>query len=81
MALDVVSNNLIMPGGLTVSEWEARVLGQLGDHPNIATVLDHWEDAETAVMVSRYLPGGTLDDLIARSQESGEGLAEPAPQI
>ena len=26
----------IMPGGLTVNAWEARVLGLLGDHPNIA---------------------------------------------
>ena len=60
--------------GLTVSAWEARVLGKLGDHRNIATVLDYWEDDETAVMVSRYLSGGTLRDLIARSQESGEGL-------
>ena len=39
VTLDVFSNNSIMPGGLTLSAWEARVLGQLGDHPNIATVL------------------------------------------
>jgi serine/threonine protein kinase len=63
-----------MPGGLTVSAWEARVLGQLGDHPNIATVLDHWEDDETAIMVTRYLSGGTLRDLVARLQTSGENL-------
>jgi serine/threonine protein kinase len=75
VTVDVFSNNSIMPGGLTVSAWEAHVLGQLGDHPNIATVIDHWEDDETAVMVSRYLSGGTLRDLIARSQESGEGLS------
>jgi len=63
-----------MPTGLTVSAWETRVLGQLGDHRNIATVLDHWENGETAVMVSRYLSGGSLRDLIARSRESGDGL-------
>ena len=64
-----------MPSGLSVAAWEARVLGQLGDHPNIATVLDHWEDDEMAAMVTRYLTGGTLQDLIVRSQEeSGEGL-------
>ena len=64
-----------MPTGLTVSAWETRVLGQLGDHRNIATVLDHWEDGETAFMVTRYLSGGSLQDRIARSQESGEGLS------
>lgn len=74
VTVDVFSSNLIMAGGLTVSAWEARVLGRLGDHPNIATVLDHWEDDEAAVMVSRYLSGGTLRDRIARSQESAETL-------
>jgi serine/threonine protein kinase len=75
VTLDVSSNNPIMPSGLTACAWETRVLGQLGDHPNIGTVLDHWEDEKTAVMVSRYLSGGTLRDLIARSQESGAGLS------
>jgi serine/threonine protein kinase len=74
VALDVFANNATMPSGLTVSTWEARVLGQLGDHPNIGTVLDHWEDEETAFMVSRYLSGGSLQDRITRSQESGESL-------
>ena len=74
VALDVFSNNAAMPTGLTVSSWETRMLGQLGDHRNIATVLDHWENDETAVMVTRYLSGGSLHDLIARSRESGERL-------
>ena len=74
VAVDVFSNNAIMPTGLTVSAWETRVLGQLGDHRNIAIVLDHWEDGETAFMVTRYLSGGSLQDRIARSQESGEDL-------
>jgi eukaryotic-like serine/threonine-protein kinase len=74
VTLDVfANNNLILPGGLTVSAWEAQVLGKLGDHPNIATVLDQWQDDKSAIMVTRYLPGGSLRDLIARSQ-SGEGL-------
>jgi eukaryotic-like serine/threonine-protein kinase len=75
VAVDVFSNNnSIMPNGLTVSAWEARVLGQLGSHPNIATAHDYWEDGKTAVMVTRYLAGGTLANLIARSQEAGAGL-------
>jgi Protein kinase domain len=75
VALDVFSNNSIMPSGLTVSAWEAHVLGRLGDHPNIATVLDHWEDDQMAAMVTRYLDGGSLNDLIRNSREQfGEGL-------
>jgi serine/threonine protein kinase len=79
VTVDVFSNNAVMPTGLTVSAWETQVLGQLGDHRNIATVLDHWEDGNTAFMVTRYLSGGSLEDLIRRSQESGENI--PAGRI
>jgi serine/threonine protein kinase len=75
VALDVFSdNNSIMPGGMTVHAWEARVRGCLGDHPNIASVLDRWKDGNTAVMVTRYLSGGSLRDLIARTRQPGGGL-------
>jgi serine/threonine-protein kinase PknG len=76
VALDVFSNNWVMSTGMTVREWEAQVLAQLGDHPNIATVLDHWEDDQIAAMVTRYLTGGNLTDLIELSKrKSGDGLA------
>ena len=75
VALDVFSsNNLVMPGGQTLNAWEARVLGHLGDHPNIATVLDRWNEGETAFMTTRYLSGGSLKDLIADSRKSGQCL-------
>ena len=67
VTIDVFAcNNSIMPDGLTVSAWEARVLGKLGDHPNVARVVGQWEDDQAAIMVSRYFHGGILLDLIAR---------------
>jgi len=75
VALDIFFNNFVMPSGMTVRAWEAEVLARLGDHPNIATVLDHWEDNDTAAMVTRYLTGGRLIDRIEESKkESGMGL-------
>jgi serine/threonine protein kinase len=75
VALDVFySNNTVLPGGRTVNAWEARVLGHLGDHPNIGTVLDRWNDAETAFMTTRFLSGGSLKDRIANSRKSGQLL-------
>jgi serine/threonine protein kinase len=75
VAIDIfLNNNSMLPNGLTVGAWEAQVLGQLGGHPNIATAYDYWEDGKTAVMVTRYLSGGTLRDLIAHSRESGERM-------
>ena len=46
VVVDVFANNAIMPNGLTVSAWEARVLGKLDDHPNIATAQDYWEEGK-----------------------------------
>jgi serine/threonine protein kinase len=40
----------------------------------MATVLDRWNDGETAFMTTRYLPGGSLKDLIADSRKSGQSL-------
>ena len=75
VAVDAFSNNSsIVPGGLTVSAWETLVLGRLGDHPNIASVLEHWEDGKTAFMSSRYLSGGSLRDRIANSEDASKGL-------
>src|SRR5262249_1462176 len=75
VALDLfATNNQVMPGGQTLDAWEARVLGHLGDHPNIATVLERWTEGETAFMTTRYLSGGSLKDLIADSRKSGQCL-------
>jgi serine/threonine protein kinase len=75
VAVDAFSNNSsIVPGGLTVSAWETLVLGRLGDHPNIASVLEHWEDGKTAFMSSRYLSGGSLRDRIANLEDASKGL-------
>jgi serine/threonine protein kinase len=76
VVIDVFSNNnSLLPNGLTVSAWEAQVLGQLGAHPNIATADDYWEDGKTAIMATRYLSGGSLRHLISQSQETREGLS------
>jgi serine/threonine protein kinase len=75
VVIDVFSNNnLIMPSGLTLTAWEARVLGRLGDHQNIAKVVEYWEDGEGAVMVTRYLSGRSLLDRLANLRRSGEHM-------
>jgi serine/threonine protein kinase len=75
VTIDIFSDNsLIMPNGLTVSAWEASVLGKLDSHQNIAKVHDYWEEDGRAIMVSRYFSGGSLSDRIADAQGSGTGL-------
>jgi len=80
VALDVFADGAtVTPAGQTSSAWEARALGHLGDHPNIATVLDRWSEGDTAFMTTRYLSGGSLKDLIAGARKSGGWL--PADEI
>ena len=46
---------------------EARAMGRLGDHPNIVTVYDIGDEDGQPYIVSQYMVGGTLDDLLRRS--------------
>jgi serine/threonine protein kinase len=75
VTLDVFSSDAIMPSGLPVGQWEARVLDKLGDHRNIARVYDYWQEGEAAIMATRYLPGGRLEELITDSHVTGEAFA------
>jgi len=54
---------------------EARAMAQLGDHPNIVTLYDFGEDDGRPYLVSQYVDGGALSDLLKRSD--GNRLAIP----
>lgn len=72
VVVDVIPTKVMVAGAS--GSWEARVLGRLGDHPNIATVIDHWQESGTSFMVSRYLTGGSLQDLIDAAKANDELL-------
>ena len=46
---------------------EARAMARLGDHPNVVTVYDVGEENGQPFIVSQYMAGGTVEDLLARS--------------
>jgi serine/threonine protein kinase len=71
VTVDVFSSNSTMSSGQPLSTWEAQVLARLDDHPNIARVVEHWEENGTWIMVSRYFDGKRLEDLINESGEIG----------
>ena len=72
VVVDVSADAVTGPG--SAAAWEARVLGRLGDHPNIGSVIDHWHENECSYMVSRHLPGGSLQDVIDAANAAGEPL-------
>jgi serine/threonine protein kinase/TPR repeat protein len=46
---------------------EAKAMARLGDHPNVVTVFDVGEENGQPFIVSQYMAGGTVEDLLARS--------------
>jgi eukaryotic-like serine/threonine-protein kinase len=49
---------------------EARATARLGDHPNIVTVFDVIDDDGEPLIVSQYMPGGTLAERLASEPTS-----------
>ena len=47
---------------------EAQAMGRLGDHPHIVTVHDVFEDEGVPIIVSRYMAGGAVDDVLKKSE-------------
>src|SRR5262249_37087808 len=50
--------------GLARIGQEARAMGRLGDHPHIVTVFDVGEQDGQPYIVSQYMAGGSVDDLL-----------------
>ena len=53
---------------------EARAMGRLGEHPHIVNIYDIGEEAGRPYIVSQYMPGGSVDDLIRRRGRRGLAL-------
>ena len=66
---------------------EAQAMGRLGTHPHLVAVLDFGQEASdsgapTPFIVTEYMPGGSVDDLVAKGPvetaqalEVGSGVA------
>ncbi len=47
---------------------EARAMARLGDHPNIVTVFDVGEEHSQPHIVSQYMAGGSVEELLSQSE-------------
>ena len=64
VALATVKTEGFDEGSLERVRREAQAMGRLGDHPHIVTVYDIGEEDGRPFIVSQYMPGGSLDDLL-----------------
>jgi hypothetical protein len=69
VALAVIKTEGLDAAGLARVRNEAQAMARLGDHPNIVTVFDVGEEADgQPYMVSQYMAGGSLEELIAAAE-------------
>ncbi|MFQ5513206.1 MAG: AAA family ATPase [Myxococcota bacterium] len=67
IALALIKEEGLGRDGLARVRREVRAMGELGDHPNIVTIHDIGEENGQLYIVSEYLPGGSLETLLANA--------------
>ncbi|MGO9451690.1 MAG: protein kinase domain-containing protein [Candidatus Binataceae bacterium] len=67
VAVAVIKTEGLDRAGRTRVSHEARAMAKLGDHPHIVAVYDVGEEGGQPFIVSQYIAGGTLEDLLART--------------
>ncbi|MDP9068693.1 MAG: protein kinase [Actinomycetota bacterium] len=70
VAVSQIKTEGLDEAGLTRFRREARAMGRLGGHPQIVTVHDVVEDEHDTYIVSEYMGGGSLDDLLQASPDN-----------
>jgi len=57
------------PRSIVRLQREARAMAQLGDHPNVVTVYDLGEEEGRPYIVSQYIDGGSVAELLKRAEK------------
>jgi tetratricopeptide (TPR) repeat protein len=68
VALALIRTEGLDEAGLARVRREARAMGRLGDHPNIVTVHDVGDEDGQPYIVSQYMGGGSIEDLLRRAE-------------
>ena len=67
VAFALIKTDGLDDDGRTRVRREARAMGQLGEHPNVVNIYDIGEDAGRLFIVSQYVAGGSLEDLLKKA--------------
>jgi len=76
VAFAVIKTEGLDAGGLVRVRREAQAMGRLGDHPHIVTIHDVGEEDGQQYIVSQYMPGGSVDELLAKAPSHKLAIAE-----
>ena len=76
VAVATVKTEDLDADGLERVRREAQAMGRLGDHPHIVTVYDIGEEDARPFIVSQYMSGGSVDDLLAGASDRRLPIAD-----
>src|SRR5205085_12575273 len=68
VALATIKTEDLDAAGLERVRREAQAMGRLGDHPHVVTVYDIGEEEGRPYIVSQYMPGGSVEELVAATE-------------
>src|SRR5262245_37709087 len=68
VALAVIRTEGLDEAAVARIHGEARAMARLGDHPHAVTVFDVGEDQGQPYIVSQYMAGGSVDDLLVAAE-------------
>jgi class 3 adenylate cyclase len=68
VAIAVIKTEGLDEGGLARIRREAQAMGRLGDHPHVVTVYDIGEEDGQPFIVSQYMAGGDLEELLQQAE-------------
>jgi class 3 adenylate cyclase len=69
VAVALIKTEGLDEAGLARVRREARAMGRLGDHPHIVTAHDVGEDNGQPYIVSQYMSGGSVGDLLEQAPQ------------
>ena len=69
VAFSLIKTEGLDAAGLARVRREAQAMGRLGDHPNVVTVYDIGEEAGQPYIVSQFMEGGSVEDLIDQAPD------------
>lgn len=76
VALATVKTEGLDQAGLLRVRREAQAMALLGDHPHIVTVYDIGVEDGRPFIVSQYMPGGSVEESLARAEDHRLPVAE-----
>ncbi|MDP2948211.1 MAG: protein kinase [Chloroflexota bacterium] len=69
VAISLIKTEGLDAAGRARVRREAQAMGRLGDHPHIVTVFDVGEEAGQPYIVSQFMEGGSVQDLVEQAPE------------